>query len=74
MTTEYVKPTRREAVFTRYGLPQAGRRFQRSIYPWLRDQGFRQLDDSDSSVWVHDPKGESHTRINDSPNSSVTTH
>ena len=35
-----------------YGIPQAGRRFQRSIYPWLRSQGFCQLDDSDSSVWV----------------------
>ena len=38
-----------------YGIPQAGRRFQRSIFPWLRKQGMRQLDESDSSVWVYDP-------------------
>ena len=38
-----------------YGIPQAGRRFQRSIFPWLRDQCMRQLDESDSSVWVYDP-------------------
>ena len=25
-----------------YGIPQAGRRFQRCIFPWLRAQGFRQ--------------------------------
>ena len=38
-----------------YGIPQAGRRFQRKIFPWLREQGMRQLDESDSSVWVYDP-------------------
>ena len=38
-----------------YGIPQAGRRFQRSIFPWLREQHMRQLDESDSSVWVYDP-------------------
>ena len=38
-----------------YGIPQAGRRFQRSIFPWLRGKCMRQLDEADSSVWVYDP-------------------
>ena len=41
-----------------YGIPQAGRRLQRKVFPWLRSMGLRQLDDSDSCVWVYDdPRG-----------------
>ena len=40
-----------------YGMPQAGRRFQRSIFPWLREQSLCQLDDSDSGIWVYRPNG-----------------
>ena len=36
-----------------YGIPQAGRRLQRQIFPWLKSQGLTQLDDSDGCVWVH---------------------
>ena len=43
-----------------YGIPQAGQRLQRKVFPWLRDLGLSQLDDSDGCVWVHadSPKGE----------------
>ena len=42
-----------------YGIPQSGRRLQRRIFPWMIGQGFRQLDDSDGSVFVRDcPNGE----------------
>ena len=34
-----------------YGMVQAGRRWQRSIYPWIKSQGFEQTD-SDKSVFV----------------------
>eukprot|EP00965_Chrysotila_dentata_P096421 3186535-Pleurochrysis_carterae.AAC.1 len=27
-----------------YGMAQAGRRWQRSLFPWLRDWGFRQCE------------------------------
>ena len=55
-----------------YGIPQAGRRFQRSIYPWLRSQGFCQLDDSDSSVWVYNSDGHCGTKIDSDPNHNIT--
>ena len=38
-----------------YGIPQGARRFQRTVFPWLRARGFHQLDDSDPSIWVWDP-------------------
>ena len=43
-----------------YGIPQAGRRLQRKLFPWLKDEmGLRQLDDSDDAVFVwDDPKGD----------------
>ena len=42
-----------------YGIPQAGRRLQRQIFPWLKEIGLRQLDDSDNCVWVYDdPSGQ----------------
>ena len=43
-----------------YGMPQAGRRLQRQIFPWLEQQGGRRLDDSDGCVFVFDnlPNGE----------------
>ena len=56
-----------------YGIPQAGRRFQRAIFPWIRAQGFRQLDESDSSVWVYDPSGKTSKDEIDSTPSSHTT-
>ena len=38
-----------------YGIPQAGRRLQRKIFPWCVDtMGLRQLDDSDDCVFVYD--------------------
>jgi hypothetical protein len=37
-----------------YGIPQAGRRLQRMIFPWLESVGLRQLSDSDGCVWVFD--------------------
>ena len=38
-----------------YGIPQAGRRLQRKIFPWCTDVlGLRQLDDSDDCVFVYD--------------------
>ena len=42
-----------------YGMPQAGRRLQRKIFPWCTDvMGLRQLDDSDDCVFVwDDPDG-----------------
>ena len=42
-----------------YGIPQAGRRLQRKIFPWCIDvMGLRQLDDSDDCVFVwDDPSG-----------------
>ena len=42
-----------------YGIPQAGRRLQRLIFPWcIETMGLRQLDDSDGCVFVwDDPQG-----------------
>ena len=42
-----------------YGIPQAGRRLQRKVFPWCTDvMGLRQLDDSDGCVFVYDdPSG-----------------
>ena len=42
-----------------YGIPQAGRRLQRKIFPWCTDvMKLRQLDDSDDCVFVYDdPSG-----------------
>ena len=38
-----------------YGIPQAGRRLQRKVFPWCTDvMGLRQLDDSDDCVFVWD--------------------
>jgi len=38
-----------------YGIPQAGRRLQRRIFPWCTNtMGLRQLDESDSCVFVYD--------------------
>ena len=38
-----------------YGIPQAGRRLQRKIFPWcVETMGLRQLDDSDDCVFVYD--------------------
>ena len=38
-----------------YGIPQAGRRLQRQIFPWMVDtMGLRQLDDSDNCVFIYD--------------------
>ena len=38
-----------------YGIPQAGRRLQRKIFPWCTDvMKLRQLDDSDDCVFVYD--------------------
>ena len=35
-----------------YGIQQAGRRLQRQLFAWLRDQGFKSLDDSDPCVFT----------------------
>ena len=35
-----------------YGIQQAGRRLQRMLFAWLREQGFTPLDDSDSCVFT----------------------
>ena len=42
-----------------YGVPQAGRRLQRKVFPWMTNiMGLRQLDDSDDCVFVwDDPAG-----------------
>ena len=42
-----------------YGIPQAGRRLQRKIFPWcIETMGLRQLDDSDDCVFIYDdPRG-----------------
>ena len=42
-----------------YGIPQAGRRLQRKIFPWCTEvMKLRQLDDSDDCVFVYDdPSG-----------------
>jgi hypothetical protein len=38
-----------------YGIPQAGRRLQRKIFPWCTEvMKLRQLDDSDDCVFVYD--------------------
>ena len=37
-----------------YGIQQAGRRLQRLLFAWLRDQGFQALDDSDPCVFVRE--------------------
>ena len=38
-----------------YGVPQAGRRLQRKIFPWCTDKmGLKQLDDSDSCCFALD--------------------
>ena len=35
-----------------YGIQQAGRRLQRMLFAWLRELGFKPLDDSDSCVFT----------------------
>ena len=42
-----------------YGIPQAGRRLQRRVFPWMVEKmGMRQLDDSDVCIFVYDdPSG-----------------
>ena len=47
-----------------YGMAQAGRRWQRTLFPWLKGFGFTQTD-SDSSVFtlertMHTPGGPRH--------------
>jgi hypothetical protein len=37
-----------------YGIPQAGRRLQRQIFPWMKAQGLKPLDDSDPCVFVRE--------------------
>jgi hypothetical protein len=37
-----------------YGIQQAGRRLQRLLFAWMRDQGFKPLDDSDPCVFVRE--------------------
>ena len=38
-----------------YGIPQAGRRLQRRVFPWMtKTMAMRQLDDSDSCVFTYD--------------------
>ena len=38
-----------------YGIPQAGRRLQRQIFPWFTEtMKMRQLDDSDDCIFVYD--------------------
>ena len=37
-----------------YGIPQAGRRLQRQIFPWMQAHGLRPLDDSDGCVFVRE--------------------
>ena len=49
------QPLKLKIVKPIYGIPQGARRFQRSLFPWLRARGFHQLDDSDPSIWVWDP-------------------
>ena len=42
-----------------YGIQQAGRRLQRMLFEWLREQGFKPLDDSDPCIFSLDcPNGE----------------
>ena len=39
-----------------YGMPQAGRRLQRLLVPWMTEtMGLRRLSDSDDCVYVYDP-------------------
>ena len=50
-----------------YGMAQAGRRWQRTLFPWLKDFGFTQTH-SDQSVFtlertMHTPSGPRHERI-----------
>ena len=35
-----------------YGIQQAGRRLQRMLFDWVREQGFEQLDDSDPCIFT----------------------
>ena len=37
-----------------YGIQQAGRRLQRMLFAWLKEQGFKQLDDSDPCVFTRE--------------------
>ena len=48
-----------------YGIPQAGRRLQRKVFPWMVEaMKLRQLDDSDACVFVYDdPRGLEHLAI-----------
>ena len=48
-----------EVVKPIYGIPQAGRRLQRKLSPWMTDvAGLQRLDDSDGCVFVYrDPSG-----------------
>ena len=41
-----------------YGIQQAGRRLQRMLFDWLKEQGFKQLDDSDPCVFTLELDGE----------------
>jgi hypothetical protein len=42
-----------------YGIQQAGRRLQRMLFEWLREQNFKPLDDSDSCIFsLTTPDGE----------------
>jgi hypothetical protein len=41
-----------------YGIQQAGRRLQRKLFAWLRDFGFKCLDDSDPCIFRLDSDGE----------------
>ena len=50
-----------------YGMAQAGRRWQRTLFPWLKEYGFRQTD-SDQSVFtiegtMHTPHGPRSERL-----------
>ena len=40
-----------------YGIQQAGRRLQRMLFEWLREQGFKPLDDSDPCIFSLDCSG-----------------
>ena len=41
-----------------YGIPQASRRLQRKLYPWLSTHPLRRLDDADDCCFVYtDPEG-----------------
>jgi hypothetical protein len=37
-------------------IPQAGRRLQRQIFPWMKAQDLKPLDDSDPCVFVREDR------------------